>query len=318
MYLRQLRYLVALAEELNFTRAAARCHVSQPPFSRAIRDLELQIGARLFDRDKHRVALTPAGASMVEDARKSLALLDEGARRAQRTAAGYSGTLTFGFGGSTVYSLLPALVASFREIAPDVLIAFKAMPVLSQIEALRDGIIDVGILRLPVFDEMVSTQFVYAEPLVVALPSGHALLGSSAAVTIDQLAASPFVTYEPTRGFNFHADLLALCSLANFAPNIVHLAPTTEAVVGIVACGEGVAILPASAERLRMRGVAFRPLDVVSAPANLGVVRFGLAWRRDFDTAILRRFLEHAANGPQPRGTGVIAQEPATSSPLPL
>jgi DNA-binding transcriptional LysR family regulator len=117
MDLRQLRYLIALAEELNFTRAAARCNVSQPPFSRAIRDLETDIGARLFDRDKHRVALT-AGASMVEDARRSLAMIEEGRHRAQRTAAGYSGTLTFGFGGSTVYSLLPSLVAGFARLRP--------------------------------------------------------------------------------------------------------------------------------------------------------------------------------------------------------
>lgn len=295
MDLRQLRYLVALAEELNFTRAAARCHVSQPPFSRAIRDLEIEIGARLFERDKHRVALTPAGASLVEDARRSLALIAEGTLRAQRTAAGYSGTLTFGFGGSNVYSLLPALVASFRKVAPDVLISFKAMPVLSQIDALREGTIDIGILRLPVFDELIATRFVYAEPLVVALPAGHELLADSSAITIDQLAGSPFVTYEPTRGFNFHSDLLALCNLANFAPNIVHLAPTTEAVVGIVACGEGVAILPASAERLRMRGVAFRPLSIRGVAPSLRSVKFGLAWRSGFETAVVSRFLEHAA-----------------------
>lgn len=295
MDLRQLRYLVALAEELNFTRAAARCNVSQPPFSRAIRDLELEIGARLFERDKHKVALTPAGSSLVDDARRSLSMIAEGTRRAQQTAAGYSGTLTFGLGGSNVYSLLPALVASFRRVAPDVLISFRAMPVLNQIDALREGEIDVGILRLPVFDELIATRFVYAEPMVVALPAGHELLADSAAITIDQLAGSSFVTYEPTRGFNFHADLLALCNLANFAPNILHLAPTTEAVVGIVACGEGVAILPASAERLRMRGVAFRPLSTHGVAPSLRSVKFGLAWRKASETAVTRRFLEHAA-----------------------
>lgn len=295
MDLRQLRYLIALSEELNFTRAAARCHVSQPPFSRAIRDLETELGVRLFERDKHHVTLTSAGASMVEDARKSLAILHEGTRRAQRTAAGFSGTLTFGFGGSNVYSLLPSLVSSFRTVAPDVLVAFQAMPVLNQIEALRDGTIDIGILRLPVFDELIATRFVYAEPLVVALPGGHPLLADSGAVAVDQLAPSPFVAYEPTRGFNFHSDLLALCSLASFAPDIVHLAPTTEAVVGIVACGEGVAILPASAERLRMRGCSFRPLNVKNVPVHLSQVRFGVAWRKGQESAVTLRFLEHVA-----------------------
>lgn len=278
MDLRQMRYLVAVAEELNFTRAAERCHVSQPPLSRAIHELEAEVGARLFDRDKHHVAVTPAGASLVASARKALAMLDDGVDLARRTALGLSGTLTFGFGGSTVYALAPALMRRFREATPDVAIRFSAMSVLHQIEALRSGEIDIGIVRLPIFDELIETRFVHSEPLVVALPTGHPLLAHSGAIAPGDLRSSRFVTYEPTRGFNFQADLLALCQLASFDPDIAHEAPTTEAVIGIVACGEGVAIVPASAERLRMRGVAFRPLDVPGTP-ELATVRFALAWR---------------------------------------
>lgn len=295
MDVRQLRYLIALAQELNFTRAAARCNVSQPPFSRAIKDLEAEIGVVLFERDTHRVSITAAGQALVEDAKRSLAILEEGRHRAQRTASGFSGTLTFGFGGSTVYSLLPSLVSSFRQHAPDVLLSFKAMPVLGQIEALREGSIDIGILRLPVFDEMLATRFVYTEPFVVALPNGHALLRDSGALPISQLAACDFVAYEPTRGFNFHSDLLTMCGMVGFSPRIAHWAPTTEAVVGIVACGEGVAILPASAERLRMRGVSFRPLQEDDLAPDLRTVRFGLAWRKDAETPLIRRFVDHVA-----------------------
>ena len=294
MDLRQMRYLVAVAEELSFTRAARRCHVSQPPLSRAIRELEQEIGIRLFERDKHHVAVTPAGRSLLEDARRALALLDESAERARRTARGLRGTLSIGFGGSPVYSLLPALVRRFRQAVPDVEIRFRAMAVLRQIEALRNGEIDIGIVRLPVYDELIDTRFVYREPLVVALPSGHPLLGSSGAIAVAQLNGSRFVTYQPTRGFNFHADLHALCRLADFEPVIAYEAASTEAVVGIVACGEGVAIVPASAERLRMRGVSFRPLDVSAVSAGLGWVEFALAWRNVDTPATATEFVQRA------------------------
>lgn len=294
MDVRQMRYLIAVADELSFTRAAERCHISQPPLSRAIRELEEDIGARLFERDKHRVTITPAGVSLVEDARRALALLDEAVERARRTGQGLRGSLSVGFGGSTVYSLLPALVRRFRATAPEVDIVFKAMPVLHQIDALRVGDIDIGILRLPVHDELVETHFIYAEPLVVALPLDHPLLETSSAVAVGELAASRFVTYQPTRGFAFHADLLALCRLANFDPVIAHEAATTEAVIGIVACGEGVALVPASAERLRMRGVAFRPLDMSGVPPHLGMVEFGLAWLKGKASPTAQIFVEQA------------------------
>lgn len=292
MDLRQMRYAIAVAEELNFTRAAQRCNVSQPPLSRAIRELEDEIGARLFERDKHHVALTLAGAVFIADARKALEMIDGGSERARRAAQGLSGTLAIGFGGSTVYALVPTLMRRFRKTTPEVEIVFHAMSVLHQIEALRSGEIDVGIVRLPIFDELIETRFVHSEPLIVALPIGHPLLAHSGAVEIEALQASRFVAYQPTRGYNVHADLHALCLLAGFDPTIAHEAPTTEAVIGIVACGEGVAIVPASAERLRMRGVAFRTLQPPVRAPHLADVRFGLAWARKKASATTMQFVE--------------------------
>lgn len=300
MDLRQMRYVVAVAEELSFTRAAARCHVSQPPLSRAIRELEAEMGVQLFERDTHSVRVTLAGQVLVADVRLALSTLEKGIESARRTAAGLKGTLKIGFGGSTVYSLMPSLVRRFRSAASDVDLEFRAMPVLGQIDALRSGEIDVGLLRLPIFDELIETAYVHSEPMVVALPEGHALLSSSGPVSMNDLRDSRFVTYEPTRGFNFHADLLAMCRLAGFNPDISHQVPTTEAVVGIVACGEGVAILPASAERLRMRGVAFRPLSTRRMPDQLKEVRFGLAWCKDSAPATALRFVD-LVTGPDNR-----------------
>lgn len=295
MDLRQMRFVVAVAEELNFTKAAARCNVSQPPLSRAIRELEAELGVQLFERDTHSVRTTLAGESLVSDIRTALSTIEKGVEGARRIAAGLKGTLKIGFGGSTVYSLVPSLVRRFRSAASDVNLEFSAMPVLSQIEALRSGVIDVGLLRLPIFDELIETRFVHSEPLVIALPEGHELLSGIAPIAMGSLRTSKFITYEPTRGFNFHSDLLALCRLSGFNPEIVHQVPTTEAVVGIVACGEGVAVLPASAERLRMKGVFFRPLSAKRLPDHLAQVRFGLAWCKEGATATALQFVERVA-----------------------
>ena len=298
-----MQYLVAVAEELSFSRAALRCNVSQPPLSRAIQDLEKEIGAKLFVRDKHSVALTPAGRSLVDDTSLMLRQLGESVQRARQTAQGLRGSLSIGFGGSTVFALLPSLVQRFRENVSDVEIRFCPMPVPYQIEALRNREIDVGILRLPIHDEIVETKPVHREPLIVALPTNHPQLAASDAISVAQLASSRFVTYLPSRGFNYHADLYALCRLAGFDPDIAHEAPTTEAVVAIVACGEGVAIVPASAERLRMRGVSFRPLDVRGIPAHLGSVSFGLAWHRQFASSTVTQFVAQAPLAPtEPEG----------------
>lgn len=294
MELRQLRYVIAVAEELNFTRAARRCNVSQPPLSRSISELEDEIGVRLFDRDTHRVSLTAAGASLIDDARRALHLIDSCTDRARRVAKGLRGTLVLGFGGSPVYALLPNLIRHFRAAAPDVKLRFRTMAVLQQIEALRAGHIDVGIVRLPVHDEMLETLPLHSETLVVAIPAKHALLAAVGPVKVRNLAGEPFITYEPRRGFNYHADLLALCRLAGFDPAIAHEAATTESIIGMVASGEGVAIVPESAKRLRFDGVDFRPVDVKGIPLRLRAVQFALAWRREDVSPVALEFVTHA------------------------
>jgi DNA-binding transcriptional LysR family regulator len=299
-----MRFLIAVAEELSFTRAAQRCHVSQPPLSRAIRELEREIGTRLFERDKHHVAVTAAGRSLVEDARRAFALLADSSERARRAARGLRGTLAIGFGGSPVYALLPALIRHFRAAVPDVEIRFRSMAVLRQIDALREGVIDLGIVRLPVHDELIETRFVYREPLMVALPADHGLGGPRGPLALGKLARSRFVTYQPTRGFNFHADLQAMCRFAGFDPLIAHEAATTETVIGIVACGEGVAVVPASAARLHMRGVVFRPLDVRAYPPTLRCVEFALAWHRFAVSPAALEFVSRAASAPLQQTSG--------------
>jgi DNA-binding transcriptional LysR family regulator len=292
--IRQFRYFLAVAEEFSFTRAALRCHVSQPPLSRQIARLEQEIGVRLLERDHHSVALTEAGRIFLEDARAVLARVDGSRERAIRAASGLTGRLTVGFGSSTAYALLPMLVRNFRTRYPDVELVLKSMPVIAQVEALRAGEIDVGVLRLPVYDEMISTQFVHREGLVVVLPATHALAGARR-IRLEDLAGCEFVAYQRSRGLGFHNDLIALCRAAGFEPRIVQESSPTEGIVGVVACGRTVAIVPAAARRLHVDGVVYRPLI---APANaapeLTIVDFAVAWLRDSVSPTISGFVATA------------------------
>jgi DNA-binding transcriptional LysR family regulator len=292
---RQARYLIALAEELNFTRAAKRCNISQPPLSRAISRLEREVGAQLFVRDTHRVALTAAGQNLVKDARRALELLEKGAAAARRIAQGLEGTLTLGFGGSMAYAVLPAAVKHFRRRAPHVELKFLAMPVGAQIDAIREGIVDVGVVLLPVYDELIATQTIIEDPVGLVAPDNHPTVRSRNKVaTISDLAESSFIVYTPMRGFNFHANLFALCRIAGFEPRIVHEAATTEALVGIVASGEGVATVPASVQSLRTHGVTYVPLNTGKAPKNLTTWHFAFAWHKERATPVAIEFLRRA------------------------
>ncbi|WP_456742218.1 LysR substrate-binding domain-containing protein [Bradyrhizobium sp. USDA 4469] len=245
----------------------------------------------MFDRNQHGVTLTALGTELLGDARRLLSAVDESADRLRRQALGQAGRLRLGFGGSTLYSLLPRLLRRFADAHPNVSIDFHPMPVLAQIEALRDDIIDLGLLRLPVHDELLATRAIHSEPLIVAVPVDSAL-AQLPHPTLADMAGCCFVAYQRSRGFGYYNDLIGLCASAGFAPNIVHEAATTEAIVGIVACGQGVAIVPEAAQRLMMDGVAFRyPRFPDSAPSSLTTVEFALAWRRDSPSPVARQFV---------------------------
>jgi LysR family transcriptional regulator, benzoate and cis,cis-muconate-responsive activator of ben and cat genes len=293
--LRQLHYFVTTAEERNFTRAAKRCGVSQPPLSRQIALLEERVGGRLFDRGPHAVRLTELGETLLADARRLLRTAAESEDRLRRHAAGASGRLRLGFGGSTLYQLLPALVRRFKAARPDIELVFHVMPVLAQIEALRDDIIDAGLLRLPVHDELIETRHIHSEPLILAIPDSDRFAEATEPALAD-MANRPFIAYVRRRGFGYHNDLIALCAAAGFAPKIHHEAETTEAIVGMVACGEGIALVPAAARRLVMEGVVFRkPVFPADAPVRLTEVAFALAWRHDTPSLVTSQFVKHAA-----------------------
>lgn len=293
MELRHLRYFVAVAEELHFGRAAQRLHLAQPPLSRQIQALERELGVPLFTRHRRRVALTAAGETFLEGARRVLASADDVVRDAQRAQRGEIGRLALGFVGSAAYTVLPRILRAFRERYPLVELSLQAMTTQEQVAALQDRRIGAGILRPPVDEGSFALQPLLREPLVAALPEDHPLAAQER-VPLVALAGESFVLYPRADGPAVHDAIVSLCVEAGFSPRIVQESGEMQTIAGLVAGGIGVALVIAPAERMRSRGVVYRPLADVTRSWELA-----LAWRRDEASPVAGALLA-AARGCMP------------------
>ena len=265
MELRQLRYYVAVAEELHFRRAATRLHMSQPPLSQQIRQLEEEVGCRLLARTRRRVELTPAGASFLRDARALLADLDAAVATARRIDAGQTGRLRIGFVGSALVSVLPAIVQRFRAVRPQVEVELRERSTSEQVEALASGAIDVGFVPLPVDETGLRAEVLLRERTVAALPAAHPL-ARMRRIPLSRLAAEPFVMFPNAQAPGFHDRLItSLTAVSGSPPRVVQEAAEMQTIVGLVATGIGVSLVPASVQHLALQGVAYR--QVTSGPA---------------------------------------------------
>jgi DNA-binding transcriptional LysR family regulator len=286
--LRSLRYFVAVAEELHFGRAARRLNLTQPPLSLQIRRLEETLGVTLLLRTKRHVALTPAGRVLLDEARQILARLEHAMAATRQAARGEAGRLAVGFMHSTAYALLPLILRQFRDDFPDVELILLEMTVLEQTEALRHHRIDVGVLRPPVNDPGLRSEVISGEPFVVALPPRHPL-ARARAVALQALGDDPFVMFPRDLSAGFHRVTVERCRAAGFAPKIAQEAAHIHTIIGLVGAGLGVALVPASARKLAIPGVIFRPLAEPAPRAEIA-----LAWRRDDPSPILVNFLRTA------------------------
>lgn len=261
MELRHLRYYLAVAEELHFGRAAARLHMAQPPLSQQIKQLEAEIGVQLLTRSTRRVELTPAGERFLERARAILADVDEAGDEAQRVAAGEVGRVSLGLIGSATYELLPTIVPALREQCPDLELDLHGeMLTPAQEEGLRDGSLDICILRPPVRDPDLRVRILRREALLVALPATHPLAQRDT-IRLADLRDEPFITYPSRHRSVVHDSIFDACRRAGFAPRVVQEVQETSTLVVFVAAGLGVALVPEPVRALTIDGAVYRPLD---------------------------------------------------------
>lgn len=288
MELRTLRYFVTLAEELHFGRAARRLAITQPPLSLAILKLEEEIGVALFARTRRHVALTHAGSVFLEQARSVLSRAGEAVQLAQAAHRGEIGRLAIGYMSASIFTLLPAVLRDFAARHPGVRLDLRELTLPQQLAALRAGDIHAGFVRPPVMDAELASESLLEEPLRVALPAGHPL-AAARRIRALRLASEPFVMFQRSPGLVLHDLVLGFCLQRGFAPRVAQEASQTHAVVGLVSAGIGVALVPASAQEIRLRGVEFRPLEEKSP--RVGTC---LAWRRDDTSPALRAFADTA------------------------
>jgi DNA-binding transcriptional LysR family regulator len=272
MDLRQLRYFVAVAEERHFGRAARRLRMSQPPLSTQIKALEQDLGVVLFERTSRRVVLTDAGHAFLERARMILGAVEEARAVARGAERGERGRLEVGFISSATLALLPSSIRLFRERFGGVELDLKELTSAQQIDALYGGGIGVGLVRLPLRAPGIQLEPILEERLVVALPSGHALENLDR-VPLEAIADLPLVFFTRQLVPGFHAQIVELFQRVGAFPKVAQHAVHIQTIVGLVASGIGLAILPESVERVTREGVVYRPLDAQDATSWMALAR---------------------------------------------
>jgi DNA-binding transcriptional LysR family regulator len=277
MELRHLRYFAAVAKTCHFGRAAERLHMAQPALSQAIRQLESELGASLFTRTTRQVSLTPAGEFLYDEAQRVLRAVDDSATGVRRVADGRKGLARLGFTGTAAFTQLPFIARTLQRELPDVALEIHAdLLTPDQSDGLRDGSLDLGVLRPPATGEGVSFRTIVVESLVVALPADHRMVAEPVIATAD-LRTEGFVVYKPSA---VNDAVQRTCRDAGFTPRREHEAPGTAVLLALVAAGLGVALVPASACAIPLAGVVFR--DV----ADAGTVELALAWRDEPSTLV--------------------------------
>ena len=272
MELRQLRYFVAIAEQGGFSRAAEQLHVSQPPLSTQIKDLEEEIGARLFNRSNRGVSLTRAGQVFYDEARAILTRLQGARAKTLQADRGDVGLLSVGFVSIADYGILPPALKSFRAQFPLVEIQLHELTTDAQIRELRGSRLDLGLGLAPVAEPDITFRSILREELILAAPSDHPA-AKMQRLDLRTLAKTSFIVPPRDIAPGLYDLTISRCRTAGFAPGIVQNARQMQTVIGLVSCGMGVALVPASVRNLKRAGVAYRPLRGKPALIELGILQ---------------------------------------------
>jgi DNA-binding transcriptional LysR family regulator len=285
---RQLEYFVAVADELHFGRAAARLGIAQPPLSQQIRRLEAGLKMQLFYRTKRHVELTTSGRMFLKEARSILAHVDSAMSATRRLQHGEAGILSIGWTPWSDLTSLPAMVGKFCALYPDVHLQMHNMIVSEQVAALASGRIDVGFLVRPCDDSLtvplpgITTEAIARRPLIVALPRRHRL-ASRQRLTLAELAREPYILFKRETAPLFYDYVISLYQRKSLPLNVRHEADHPSTMMGLVAAGIGLTLLPLTVDH-RYSGIVFRTL---AEGARLDIA---LAWRARNDSALIERF----------------------------
>ena len=287
MELRHLRYFVAVAEELHFTRAAERLGIKQPPLSLQIRQLEQEIGTALFHRLTRGVELTEAGTLLLDDAHRILDQVERTKTSIQTRARGETGRIHVGFAGATYFQpLVPDIIRSYRKTYPGVVLSPEQSNTPHLIAGLLSGAIDVAFVRPPLSDgEGLAVQPLVEEHMRIVLPAAHPR-ADSRSMPLSALAQETLILFPRTIGPGLHDSIIASCQRAGFSPALGQDAPQISSIVYLVAAGFGVSIVPQSIEQIHAEGVTYLRIDGDEPRAPIG-----LAYRKEEHSMAVRNFV---------------------------
>ncbi len=286
MELRHLKYFVAVAEELHFGRAAKRLHIAQPPLSKQIMDLEQELGVKLFDRSRRSIQLTDAGSYFLKEANQLLLQVEQAVETARRIDRGHAGRLVVGFVGSVIHTFLPEGLRSFRDLYPDVELVLQEIHTAEQIKSLHAKRIDVGFHYPYGHDSLLASQPIANAPLMAVLPSKHPLADRKS-IHIRELAQEPFIANTRSSEPVVRDAFISMCHAAGFSPRIAQEAGQVQTVLGLVASGLGVCLLPDFIKNIKRPGVQYVPLAGSPTAVKLAVV-----WRSGTPSALVKAFVK--------------------------
>jgi DNA-binding transcriptional LysR family regulator len=279
--LRRIRYFVAVAETLHFGRAAERLGMAQPPLSQQIRVLESELGATLFTRTNRRVDLTAAGKVLLPEARALLIQADRTTAAVVRAQRGEVGELRIGFTGSAAFgNAIPQLIHAYRQRAPEVHLQLQELTTQQQLAAMLEQRLDVAFVRgpaAPALPRTLRATHLFDDPLVAALPAQHRLASrhgelAVGALAVGALANEGFVMYPRESGTGIYDQIIGLCQTAGFTPRVVQEAREAPTIVGLVAAGLGVALVPSMLRSIAIGNVAYRPLRAKAAGSAMWMI----------------------------------------------
>jgi DNA-binding transcriptional LysR family regulator len=286
VHLRRLRYFVAVAEELHFTRAAARVHVAQPSLSKQVRLLEEELGFPLFERNTRSVVLTQAGMSLVPAAQAVLEQWQLGVREAAAVHTRESRVLRVGFVASGANEWTPSIVAAFARTRPGWRVDLTQAPWSDPTAGLGSGTVDAAFLRLPIpgYDDSVAVEELLTEPRYVAMAAGHRLAVRDR-VPFHELLEEPFVA-TPVASGGWRDYWLATAERDGHPPRIGAVVTSPDEWLEAITNGRGVSLTPEASARFYARpGIVYRPVDGVS-PSTVAI-----CWRRGEGRAVVRDFV---------------------------
>ncbi|MGE7925842.1 LysR substrate-binding domain-containing protein [Viridibacillus arvi] len=283
MDIRKIRYFIMVAEELNFSRAAERLRMAQPPLSQEIRKLEEELGVQLFHRTKRMVELTDAGKIFLEGSQQTLFQLERAIKETQLAAEGKKGNLIIGFVDST--EIVIEVLNKFRERFPKIHLILLEMTTEQQLKALNEKQIHIGFIRSKQNNEILSSEVCSEESLRLVLHQDHPL-ASLSEIPLQLLIDEPFILFPRHMGSNFYDVIISYFWDHGVSLNVVQEAIQMHTIVNLVAAGMGVSVVPSSVESYKRPGVIYKKIQETTPKVNLYV-----GWRQDEKSAVVDHFL---------------------------